>query len=151
MTDLDVERSQTTILPTHIILLILLLLFLIEEIVDSLSWGSHSAHRDNLLKDSVAPTTSNVDDSVIQLRIVLLVFVFKDFVDNLAVVDFLHVVDLPSIVRATIVHSRLIAVNYVLNTVAPVTMICMDLRHTDYCGHMAEKQHFTFFSDSDLS
>ena len=130
MTDLHIEGSQNTTLATHLLLLLLhLQLLLIEEIVDSLSRGSHCARRNKLLEESPTPTSTNVDDSVTQLRIVVvLVFSLKDVVDNLPVA--LHVVDLPSIVGAAIVHVPLIATNYVKYS-CPQT-ICLDRCHTDY-------------------
>ena len=124
MTDLHVERSQNTTLAT-LLLLPLQLLLLIEEIVDSLSWGSHCAHSNNLLEDRVTTTSTDVDDGVAQLGI----FSFKDVVDNLgvALLD-----DLPSIVRVTIVVDvALIVTNYVKYSCA-LTEISLDRRQTDY-------------------
>ena len=121
MTDLQIERSQNTTLATQLLLLLQLLL-LIEEIVDILSWGSHCAHSNNLLEDRLPTTSTDVDDSVAQLGI----FAFKDIVDNLAVAP---LVDLPSIVQATIVvHLPLIVTDYVKYSCE----ISVDRRHTDY-------------------
>ena len=121
MTDLQIERSQNTTLATQLLLLLQLLL-LIEEIVDILSWGWHCAHSNNLLEDRVPTTSTNVDDSVAQLEI----FPFKDIVDNLAVAP---LVDLPSIVQATIVvHVTLIVTDYVKYSCE----ISLDRRRTDY-------------------